>query len=943
MSDDVQSPEPASDGGTPESAAPPPDAPAPASEPPAPPPDARAKGAPPATPAARSTDLALAALVLGVVAFLVLWGLPSYGIWDPWELGLADDARHLLAGEPIDATRPPLDAWLAARGFGLFGVHEWSGRLPFAVAGLLLAGLALGLGRLFGDLRRGAWIALVAATSPLFLLNARHMMGAAPAFLASGLVFATAGLLAFPSPRTRDPRWTAGLALALVVSALVATAASGVLIGVAPPLVAVAAAVVARLPWSERPFAVPAEGPARARFFAQLVVVGLAVVVAVATAMMIAANQEGYSVWTGGVPRGQTPPTFELPIEALFHSFAPWSALLPLAVGLVMATGSTAGGDDDASEAGALRGLDLAAVAWIGLALAAQSVHAARYGDGSFVAVLGLAWIVASFLRAMEQTSRGESWARGLVALLLAALLVRDFRGYPGSPVSGLALRSFTMPEVFNPSGGWAATLGLFGLASFFALASDTQAAPRSFAASVGASSTLGAVGRALVPIDLLRAQWARGHGFRIWLGLGAELVAALLGFGVNALVLSVAMRDAADDEREAIAARVLGSFALPFSVVTVLCLVVAIVAWLRLRRAPEGPSAARLRKVRAYGLLGGLVANGVAVGAWILLGVGANSLAVRVGQALFVVPIAIPLMVAAGRLAYHFLTSLRQHTFAPVVLAALAMSAWFVVRFHPQASAHFSPREVYDTYNALAAADEPLGEYQVGGRAAAYYARGEVVELRAESDALTFLARPTRVWLALPAEQLAQLDRGYRARAQRHLFVADARNARVLLATNQPIEGRADENYLAGFVLDAPPAMQHAVNASFDRRIELLGYDLELPNGDTVGPGQSFAVTWYWRCVTPVPGGYQPFLHVDGFGQRLNGDHEPVGGRYPIRMWSEGDVVVDRQELRVPANFPPGDYTFFIGLYAGESRLEVVEGPEDDANRVAAGRLRVR
>jgi hypothetical protein len=136
---------------------------------------------------------------------------------------------------------------------------------------------------------------------------------------------------------------------------------------------------------------------------------------------------------------------------------------------------------------------------------------------------------------------------------------------------------------------------------------------------------------------------------------------------------------------------------------------------------------------------------------------------------------------------------------------------------------------------------------------------------------------------------------------------------------------------------------MQHRVGASFDRRIELLGYDLDLPRGDAVGPGQAFTVTWYFRCVTPVPGSYQPFLHVDGFGQRLNGDHEPVNGRYPVRMWSEGDIVVDRQELRVPANFPPGDYTFFLGLYAGESRLEVVEGPEDDANRVAAGRLRVR
>ena len=129
---------------------------------------------------------------LAILAILVVWGLPSYGIWDPWELGTADDARHMLEGEPVDELRAPLGAWLVARAFGVFGVHEWSGRLPIALAGLFLLGVAGGLGRLYGDLRRGTYLAIVLATTPLFLLNARHMMGLAPGFLFSGLVFACA-------------------------------------------------------------------------------------------------------------------------------------------------------------------------------------------------------------------------------------------------------------------------------------------------------------------------------------------------------------------------------------------------------------------------------------------------------------------------------------------------------------------------------------------------------------------------------------------------------------------------------------------------------------------------------------------------------------------------------------------------------------------------------
>ena len=125
--------------------------------------------------------------------------------------------------------------------------------------------------------------------------------------------------------------------------------------------------------------------------------------------------------------------------------------------------------------------------------------------------------------------------------------------------------------------------------------------------------------------------------------------------------------------------------------------------------------------------------------------------------------------------------------------------------------------------------------------------------------------------------------------------------------------------------------------------QIELVGYDLDLPNDGYVGAGQTFAVTWYWKVMRQVPGGFKVFLHVDGQGNRLNGDHDPVDGRYPVRLWDEGDVVVDRQELTVPANYRPGTYTFYIGFYSGSTRLHVEQGREDDADRVIAGTVTVR
>ncbi|QQR88535.1 MAG: hypothetical protein IPJ88_09700 [Myxococcales bacterium] len=91
---------------------------------------------------------------------------------------------------------------------------------------------------------------------------------------------------------------------------------------------------------------------------------------------------------------------------------------------------------------------------------------------------------------------------------------------------------------------------------------------------------------------------------------------------------------------------------------------------------------------------------------------------------------------------------------------------------------------------------------------------------------------------------------------------------------------------------------------------------------------------------LAAVPGNYQLFVHIDGHGQRLNGDHEPVEGLYPVRFWQQGDVIIDSQTLSTPVNFRPGSYTMFLGFYSGPTRLKV---PGSDDDRLAAGQLPVR
>src|SRR6185436_14107887 len=124
---------------------------------------------------------------------------------------------------------------------------------------------------------------------------------------------------------------------------------------------------------------------------------------------------------------------------------------------------------------------------------------------------------------------------------------------------------------------------------------------------------------------------------------------------------------------------------------------------------------------------------------------------------------------------------------------------------------------EVYDTYNALAKSGEPLVEYHVGSRTAAYYAKGETIEADSSAALVDQLAAPQRRWAVFAAEELPTLDRAFRTRTGRHLFVADARSAKVVLATNIAVRGRSDQSFVATNVLSTPPAkIQHPTQITF-------------------------------------------------------------------------------------------------------------------------------
>jgi hypothetical protein len=88
-------------------------------------------------------------------------------------------------------------------------------------------------------------------------------------------------------------------------------------------------------------------------------------------------------------------------------------------------------------------------------------------------------------------------------------------------------------------------------------------------------------------------------------------------------------------------------------------------------------------------------------------------------------------------------------------------------------------------------------------------------------------------------------------------------------------------------------PAIQNSLHANFADMMELLGYDLQLPTGDSAEP----EIVLYWRALSQMDVGYTTFVHLlDEAGQVVaQVDHVPGDGAFPTTGWLEGEIIVDR------------------------------------------------
>ena len=116
-----------------------------------------------------------------------------------------------------------------------------------------------------------------------------------------------------------------------------------------------------------------------------------------------------------------------------------------------------------------------------------------------------------------------------------------------------------------------------------------------------------------------------------------------------------------------------------------------------------------------------------------------------------------------------------------------------------------------------------------------------------------------------------------------------------------------------------APPA--HAVTANFGDEIRLLGYNL---SPETIHPGETFTLTFYWQAVKSLEADYNVFVHLYAPGDTntplAQSDGPPCQGTYTTSRMEADEIVIDERTLTLPSGFEAASATLGVGLYGWPS-----------------------
>jgi len=318
----------------------------------------------------------------------------------------------------------------------------------------------------------------------------------------------------------------------------------------------------------------------------------------------------------------------------------------------------------------------------------------------------------------------------------------------------------------------------------------------------------------------------------------------------------------------------------------------------------------------------------------WPAVQTGTDPLISQGGHVLSTLGIVVAVLFALGLL----LSALRGTML--VVGSALLLSLFAIHGLVPAVTRHVSYRGIYTKYEKLGGGE--LGLFGLQRSSARIYGQHSV-EIPSLDELFKFLAKTPgkRTFAIVGSSEMAALD-VHSFQNNLPYYVVDDSNSQFLLLSNQLGPGEKDLNPLRRLVSTSRPTPQVETHVTFDDKVELIGYDIPAE----IQRGSEFVVRLHYRVLKPLGGNYRVFLHFDGTGSRINGDHIPLAGKYPTNYWTPGQFVTDEHRMSTSRlNQSAGYYQVFTGLWPGgeAGRMRVTDGPHEPDNRVRLSAIRVK
>ncbi len=172
----------------------------------------------------------------------------------------------------------------------------------------------------------------------------------------------------------------------------------------------------------------------------------------------------------------------------------------------------------------------------------------------------------------------------------------------------------------------------------------------------------------------------------------------------------------------------------------------------------------------------------------------------------------------------------------------------------------------------------------------------------------------------------------------------------RFLVATIKVKEGRVgsgiDEVKLREKVKDwvgtEDPQIGEGVHVVFDDKVEIVSAALTRTEVKLAG---TVEMTYVFRVLDTIPDNWKLTVKlVREDGRNIDGDHDPIGGLYPTRLWREGEYVVDKHMLHIDMyECKTGKYKIWLGFEKGSRSIPAVGAGEIDKDgRVLLGEVTI-